>query len=148
MDPIEIGQRIVRARQDAGIGNPHRFARELGISYESVRSWEEGRTRPRLDNLEHVAERTGADLKWLLFGEPTVRKAPRSRALAEYLATPEGQTCTPEEVAELEREHYSDGEPTALSYHYKLAAIRARAKAGRPESPAKPSSPFVIKRRR
>ena len=52
----EYRQRLSDAvRRARGDRTMRRFAKDLGVSYPAVRSWEEGESLPGLENLEAIA---------------------------------------------------------------------------------------------
>lgn len=58
-----LSEAVKRARGDR---SQRRFAKDLGVSYPAVRSWEEGESLPGLENLEAIAGTLGMTLEAFL----------------------------------------------------------------------------------
>jgi ribosome-binding protein aMBF1 (putative translation factor) len=71
--PMELGDRIAAARTHAGLSR-----QQLGdairppVTYESVRSWEDGSTEPRRPKVEQIAKLCGVSKPWLESGAGTM----------------------------------------------------------------------------
>lgn len=66
MDPEyrqKLSEAVRRARGDRA---QRKFAKDLGVSYPAVRSWEEGESLPGLENLELIADTLGYTLEEFL----------------------------------------------------------------------------------
>lgn len=68
MDETELGKRIVKAYDDAGL-NRHQFAKALGTTYPNVLRWETGETKPKGAYLAKIASTCRCRLEWLMTGE-------------------------------------------------------------------------------
>lgn len=108
MNPIDLYERLMdaeyrrrlseavkKARSDR---SQRKFAKDLGVSYPAVRSWEEGESLPGLENLEAIAGSLGQTLEEFLVylrdeeGEdsvPRVKVAEDLLPLAEHLSEAE-----------------------------------------------------------
>lgn len=64
---LEIGRRIVEAREDAGLSQAA-LAREIRVSRGAVAQWEGGGTQPTAGNLREVALTTKHSVEWLATG--------------------------------------------------------------------------------
>jgi len=60
--------RIVEARDRAGL-NQESLGQQIGKSQQTVADYESGHPEPNLATYRAIAKATGADIKWLLFGE-------------------------------------------------------------------------------
>lgn len=65
--PMEINQRIFKARTDAGLTQDE-LAQRTGKTRGAVAQWESGDVRPRHSTLALIAKATGKDLVWLESG--------------------------------------------------------------------------------
>lgn len=154
-DTDSFAKRLADARARSGMTQTQ-LAVAAGIGDAgTISRYEKGKmTNPGQDTLR----RLGAALKmdWRQLVPPEVEpesevayERPRYPALTAFLESAEGRSVTPEELRELEGEQYRDGAPTELSYHFKLAAVRARAKGkSAPEAPPLPpksAPPGVMK---
>lgn len=61
---MELHQRIIKARKDAGL-TQEALAAATGFSRSAVTQWEDGRIRPRHKTLAKIAEVTGKPIAWL-----------------------------------------------------------------------------------
>jgi transcriptional regulator with XRE-family HTH domain len=118
------GDRIREARQRAGISR-QQLADMVGVAYISAYQWERGKYAPSSDNLNKIASVCGV-MPHELSGWDAVSAAHGAPAsLERFLETAEGATVTEAEHSALVSMPW-DREPTTLSYHYALQAIRAQ----------------------
>jgi transcriptional regulator with XRE-family HTH domain len=61
------GERILSLRKDAGL-TFEALAEKLGVTYQSVREWEIGKTSPSADNIGRLAEVFGVHPTWIWTG--------------------------------------------------------------------------------
>ena len=80
----EMGDRISRARREAGFRTAQDFSVALDVSVWTVRSWESGKSQPRYDMLGTISELTGRPKAWFL-GEGAVHDR-LDRAMGELMA--------------------------------------------------------------
>ncbi len=66
---VEIGARIRLARENAGMSNATKFAKDADVDRNSVGRWEKGVVMPDLLNIETVARLTRVSIGWLISGE-------------------------------------------------------------------------------
>lgn len=66
IEPTEICARIKRLREQSGLNQPD-FAKSIGASVSSLNHYE--RSRVPWDKLDEIVQITGADIRWLVFGE-------------------------------------------------------------------------------
>lgn len=62
-----IGERIKSARRNSGLTQKG-LAAQVGVPYQTIQYWENGRRNPKIDNLQKVADALGVDVNWLLRG--------------------------------------------------------------------------------
>lgn len=62
-----IGQRIKKARIDAGYTTQQSFADKLDVSISSVRNWENGRNLPDDKWLKEISNICNVDFEWLKY---------------------------------------------------------------------------------
>lgn len=68
-----MGTRIAQARRELAVRQERDIsgadmARELGVSTETVRSWEAGETRPRETALKRLVAYLSAKEAWIMYG--------------------------------------------------------------------------------
>lgn len=69
----QAGSRIAQARRELAVRSERDIAgpdmaRDLGVSTETVRSWEAGETRPREAALGQLAAYLGVTPAWIIYG--------------------------------------------------------------------------------
>jgi transcriptional regulator with XRE-family HTH domain len=79
---VALGRRIANARQRAGMSQSH-AARRLGISVQSFRQWESGRTSPKGSRLVEVAQLFFVSVDELLGKETQQASQPHEHSLLE-----------------------------------------------------------------
>lgn len=125
-----FGQRLRASIAKAGFKSRNQFLKAAGLDPMTVYRWETGKvSSPNFDLLRPVADMLSVSVDYLLSGDTPVQQTRVERenaypALTEYLASPEGQMATTDEIEQL-REVRFRNEPTTLSYRYLLNAIRA-----------------------
>lgn len=79
-DLNSFGARLALVRQKMGWGNVAEAARECGIDRESWRLWEQTGREPRrfITIAMAIANRTGVDLDWLVYGPDRLRERPQT----------------------------------------------------------------------
>ncbi len=65
---MDLGRRIASARIEAGYTKQEDFATALSSNIYTVRNWEQGKSRPKHEMLERIAQLTGKPIGWF-FGE-------------------------------------------------------------------------------
>jgi transcriptional regulator with XRE-family HTH domain len=68
----EIGKRIQRARESAGLSQGE-LAAEVGLTQAALSNYELGKRRPSLANLEHIGDSLGKPLGYFLEESAAVR---------------------------------------------------------------------------
>lgn len=68
-----ISARIKAVRKAAKMTQPQ-FAKEIGIGWETVAAWEQGRAAPGKSRLYVIADKFGVSLHWLETGEGEIYK--------------------------------------------------------------------------
>jgi transcriptional regulator with XRE-family HTH domain len=63
---MTIGQKIKRARQEAGFRNAEQFAVALDVSFSTVGRWEQGKTTPTVARLVQIGRMTDKTLSYFL----------------------------------------------------------------------------------
>lgn len=66
---MAIGERIRRARVDAGFHSGARFARTVGIRPETLNRIEHGHCQPSLETVDAIARQAGVSLDWIVRGD-------------------------------------------------------------------------------
>jgi len=92
-DDSTFGARLAMLRQHMRWGNVAEAARQCGLPVESWRNWEEGK-RPRdlTEVAKAIADRTGCDVYWLVWGpsraqlEARIAVTKRERQVEEPIA--------------------------------------------------------------
>lgn len=73
-----IGERIKSARKERGLTQKG-LAAQVGVPYQTIQYWENGRRNPKIDNLQKVADALDTDVNWLLRGSVAQQQAEFSR---------------------------------------------------------------------
>lgn len=60
--------RLRKARKEAGLSQIE-MGKRLGVSGQSVKEWEAGRSSPQFDRLQHIAATTGKPVAWFFLSE-------------------------------------------------------------------------------
>jgi len=68
-----IGNRIAKARVEAGYSSQQKFAKALGVSRGLVGQWESHDKKPGRDNFAKIAALCGVQMEWLQGTSPTMR---------------------------------------------------------------------------
>lgn len=68
-----LPERIIEARKIAGMRQEN-LAAELGVSFNTIRNWETGRTTPQLGYVSDLSAALGVDLVWLLEGDGLIEE--------------------------------------------------------------------------
>lgn len=105
MDSLEcesLRERLLAVRANRDLTRAE-VARSAGVSHDTVKKIEEGRTLPGVDTAERLARALGLDPRWLVFGQGTYERTTRTimvtpdydplrmcRELREALASPNG----------------------------------------------------------
>lgn len=84
----DMGQRIQSARIEAGFQTADTFAEKLPVKVATVRSWEQGRSRPRHELLSLITDLTGKDTDYF-YGRDGTDQAELMRKLSDLLARTE-----------------------------------------------------------
>lgn len=66
--PTLLGDRIAKARISRGLSQ-QQFAHRLGVNKSTILNWENERSTPRSNRLNHIAGMLNVPLAWLLAGE-------------------------------------------------------------------------------
>lgn len=82
-----IGQRIKKARIDAGYTTQQLFADTLDVSVSSIRNWENGRNLPEDKWLKEICETCSVNFEWLKYNYQ-----PSDFSLLELYGYPENIT--------------------------------------------------------
>jgi transcriptional regulator with XRE-family HTH domain len=85
---VALGARIAQARGAAGYDNAAEFARQIGVSPNSVYRWERGELAPDVFSIVAIAHVARVSCHWLLTGAAD-RTAPLEREPALLLAIEE-----------------------------------------------------------
>ena len=64
---MSIGKRIKEKRESMGL-NRADFARKVGVTYMSIKGWEEDANEPTRERLTKLASALGTTEQWILFG--------------------------------------------------------------------------------
>lgn len=64
---MSMGERLKAARERAKMTQAE-LGKKLRISTQTISNWERGKNAPTMDNLEQIAQITGADHLWLISG--------------------------------------------------------------------------------
>ncbi|MDJ1008801.1 MAG: helix-turn-helix domain-containing protein [Paracoccaceae bacterium] len=67
-DAATLGDRLTAAREDAGL-TPDALAGRVGVSTDTVASWEADMSEPRANRLSMLAGVLNVSLRWLLTGD-------------------------------------------------------------------------------
>ena len=62
-----VGERIRAARAEKKLTQKE-LAQQVGIPYQTLQFWENGKRNPKIDNLQRVADALDVDVNWLLRG--------------------------------------------------------------------------------
>lgn len=73
-----IGERIKSARKERGLTQKG-LAAQVGVPYQTIQYWENGRRNPKIDNLQKVADALDTDVNWLLRGSVAQQQAEFAR---------------------------------------------------------------------
>lgn len=73
-----IGERIKSARRNSGLTQKG-LAAQVGVPYQTIQYWENGRRNPKIDNLQKVADALDVDVNWLLRGSVEQQQAEFAR---------------------------------------------------------------------
>lgn len=73
-----IGERIKAARRESGMTQKG-LAAQVGVPYQTIQYWENGRRNPKIDNLQKVADALDVDVNWLLRGSVEQQQAAFAR---------------------------------------------------------------------
>lgn len=73
-----IGERIKSARRNSGLTQKG-LAAQVGVPYQTIQYWENGRRNPKIDNLQKVADALDVDVNWLLRGSMAQQQAEFAR---------------------------------------------------------------------
>ena len=73
-----IGERIKSARRNSGLTQKG-LAAQVGVPYQTIQYWENGRRNPKIDNLQKVADALDVDVNWLLRGSVEQQQADFAR---------------------------------------------------------------------
>ena len=117
--PLSLGDRLRVARENADLSR-RELARRLGVSADSVATWEAGESMPRANRLQMLAGMLNVSLRWLLEG-------------GEEEST-EAKPATPPPIdamhCELERLYATLGQAKAIVKHSldRLADLSVRAR--------------------
>lgn len=119
-DRAAVGERIRRARTEAGMTNASEFARLIDVQPNSVYRYERGDQLVSSEVLVRIAQVTGRSMEWLMVGEST----PTRQALRDWLESPTGRSATPDEIAWLERVDPEGLVPSPVFFDLLLSARR------------------------
>jgi transcriptional regulator with XRE-family HTH domain len=122
-----VGQRIRDARKAKKL-TLVQLAKMTDDVAHNISRYERSRTTIPRSKVARIALALGMDVGELELGisaSPTPPRTPDDPVLAAFLATPEGQSVTPDELHDLCGMHHGEGEPTQLAYHFALMYLRA-----------------------
>lgn len=129
VDLKAMGARLREAREAKRMTQAE-VARAIGVETPSYWRYESGGQQPGGESVALLCKTLGVTAEWIMFGEAPQAAASRveepfayEEELQAWLATPEGQTVKPHELAEL-REYRGKTRPTDLRWHFLLQAAR------------------------
>lgn len=96
-----LGQRIRKAREDAGYRTQGALANLMGISRSAVSQWETGATIPTHENLKEISGICNVPLDWLATGRAHRRKMTASSLTIGYVAPWDEETPLADDEVEL-----------------------------------------------
>lgn len=82
---MTIGERIKQIRKEEKL-TQQGFAKEIGVGWLSVASWEQGQKQPGKARLYVIADRFAVNLDWLKAGEGEMRKTTKPETPASKAA--------------------------------------------------------------
>lgn len=100
-NPVEFGQRLRQARKSALLKLSD-VGLKLGVSYQSVKRWEEAIAEPPLKGIIEMAKIYSVSIDWLLLGEERANGPPPHHALIR-LPAGDADPAQYDEVELLER---------------------------------------------
>lgn len=123
-----IAKRVRKRREELGFTQED-VARAIGVLGQAVWRWEnpKKKTVPQGANLTALAKVLQVTERWIMEGEEESRVEDAfayEEELRSWLATQEGKTVKPDELAELRR-YRGKVRPTPLTWHFLLQAARA-----------------------
>ncbi|MGI1663069.1 helix-turn-helix domain-containing protein [Palleronia sp. KMU-117] len=120
-----FGDRLAGAREAAGLSQAD-LAQRLGVTLESLRSWEDDRSEPRSNRLQMLAGLLNVSIAWLLTGEGEGLEAPpQDRPAASEPA------AIPDELGPAVLAEIRDIRARIEAEVARLAALEARLAGGR-----------------
>lgn len=119
-----FGDRLAGAREAAGMTQAD-LARRLGVTLESLRSWEDDRSEPRSNRLQMLAGLLNVSIAWLLTGEGEGLDAPP----ADRPASPD-PAAIPDDVRPAVLAEIRDIRARIETEAARLAALEARLAGG------------------
>lgn len=73
---VEIfGSRLRSARDELGLSQPE-LGKRLGVSGQTIKEWEKGRSAPPLGKLDDIARELGRSVEWFFHGEESTSPKP------------------------------------------------------------------------
>lgn len=116
-----LGDRLMRLREERGLSRAE-LARRVGVSNQAATAWERAGSQPHMRHLRRIASVLGVGLEDL--SPPVDDEVAAAGAWAAFLATPEGQSMSPEERQTLSSIDWQDREPTPQVLAALLAVVR------------------------
>jgi DNA-binding XRE family transcriptional regulator len=97
MRDLPFGHRLRIARMQAGL-SISALASAIGVARETLSAWENGHQEPKASALRAIAEKTGASVDWLLFGDTRVKLKGRAAKLLVHDGSAKGPKVGPRQL--------------------------------------------------